>query len=349
MSGQNQFTFIDEVNSMDKKNIILFSQGGIGDILMQTLLPNIFRRLYPDDQIIVACTYSFLFDDNPNVDIVHSLGADFVNLYEDYVMGGKCRFFKKHFIYDHIYDVPGQNCKNSREFVCNCYDVPYNGELPDYFVKEKEKKIAQVFLSQFTKPVILLHAFGSVPSEGQMHKVHDHKDLKPELLAQLVEKYKDQYQFVQIGLIGEPVITGAFDALGMPFREAAALVPECYSFVFIESSFAHISGALKKTGVVCFTNTSIDFFGYDTNVNIDAEGCTCPLFRSCCRPLGALVDMMPGYYDPKKREKMLWHCKDQLCKNIPFEVLDRAFLKACEKNKPILQVPAMTVEEARKK
>jgi len=332
---------------MSKKNIVLFHQGGIGDIILQTLVPKIMRKRYPDDNIVIASTYSYIFDDNPSVDVVHSLN-ECVNLYEDYVLNGECRFFKKHFIYDHIRDVPAMGCKNIFEFVCNCYDVDYDGSRPDYFIKTKEKKIAQTLLSQFSKPVVLLHISGSVPTEGTPHKVHDHKDIKPELAAELVNKYKDSYQFVQVGLVGEQVIPGAFDALGMPFREAAALIPECHTFVFIESSFAHIAGSLGKTGVVAFTNTSTSFFGYNTNINIDCGKCDCNIFP-CFRPVGALVDMEPGYYDPKKRDKSLWRCKNQICKNIPFDTLDRAFVEACKRNTRSVQAPAPTLAEARAK
>ena len=331
---------------MVKKNIVLFCQGGMGDVIMHTPIIRYFRHVYPDDHIVVAGTYSHLFQNNPNIDEIVSLQSDFTNLYARFVLPGNCRFFKKHFLYDHLHDEAFlKDASTMLEFTCNCYQAEYDGKGLDYFVSEKEAKIADVFLGQYDKPVVLIHATGSIPSEGQPHKVHGHKDLDFELVSRLIDKYKEQYYFLHIGLQGEPVIPNAIDALGIPFREAAAMIPKCKTFIAIESIFAHLSSAFRKTGVVCFMNTHKDFFGYPHNINISVESCDCGIWP-CLRPVGALLDLQEGYTNPKTRERVLWTCKDQKCKKIPFETLEKAFLEAVKRNDPV--PVAKTVEEARK-
>ena len=247
----------------------------------------------------------------------------------------------KHFIYDHRYDERFSSAKTLPEFICKVYGAEYDGNPPDYIATEPEIKTAEYYLAQFTKPVILVHAFGAIPSDTpQPHKVHNHKDMDVVTMHKLVEKYKDRYDFVQIGLVGEPPIEGCHDGLGMPMREAIATISLCHSFVFIESIFAHCSAALKKRGVVVFNNTDPKFFGYAHNVNIDA-GCACPDWP-CNRPQGALFDMEYGYRDPKTRIRPLWACRNQLCNKLPFETLESAFLKTVE-----IKTPAKTLAEAR--
>ena len=311
-----------------KSRIILLCQGGQGDVLAHTPMIRNMRKTYPDDEIVVTCTYSHLFEGNPHVDKVVPLN-DILSFYETYVLDKEVsiRFFKKHFVYDAIHDEFARGTKCLPEFICNLYQAEYDEEKLDYFVSEKEDKIAKTFLGQYAAhnlPIVLLHCTGSIASEGPAQKVHTAKDLDVEQMNKLVDKYKEKALFIHIGLEGEPVVTGAIDALGMPLREAAALIKHCDTFIFIESIFAHISNALGKSGIVVFRNTSPDFFGYPNNYNISYSG-GCDLWP-CNRPVGALMDFQGGYHNPKTRDPVLWACPDQVCKNMPFEDLEQSFL-----------------------
>lgn len=334
--------------SKNKKAMLFFIQGGAGDVLAHTPMIRYYRHLYPDDELVVMSTYSRLFENNPYIDRILPL-SDPEDVYSQYK--GRIRFFKKHFIYDQIFDIPGLNSKSLPEFICHIYDAQYDGQPLDYFASEKEIKIARTFLSQFKKPVILLHLIGAIPSEGaQPQKVHNHKDLRFQDITPVIEKYKDRYDFVQIGLHGEPLVGGgAYKGFGMPMREAAALIPQCRSFIFIESFFAHVSNAFRKQGVVAFNNTSPAFFGYDNNVNVSySGGCT---DWPCNRPLGAIMDIMPGYFDPLTRNRPLWSCPDQRCAVTPPEMLMEALEKVLSGQVVLPTVvpaqPAPTLKDAR--
>ena len=320
-------------NENEKSKIILFVQGGAGDVLSHTPMIRYFRNEYPDDEIIVLSTYSQLLEGNPNIDILLPLKAP-EDFYDQYIINQNIRFFKKHFVYDGIMDEPAKGCKCLPEFICKMYDAEYDEKPLDYFISDYEKRAAATFINQYKPlnlPIVLLHCTGAIPSDGAMNKTNNLKDLNIQLITQLVQKYKDKILFIHIGLEGEPKVEGAIDALGMQMREAIALLPLANSYIFIESLFAHCSNALGTSGIVVFQNMSPDFFGYENNNNVSWSG-GCKLWP-CNRPVGALLDLIPGYKNPKTRQPLLWECTNQLCAQIPLENLETVLLESLQNKK----------------
>jgi ADP-heptose:LPS heptosyltransferase len=320
-----------------KQRQIFFIQGGAGDVLAHTPMIRSFRNKHPNDEIVVLSTYAQLWEGNTNVDIVAAT-KELEDVYQTYVLSygqDNVRFFKKHFIYDAIFDDPANGAANLPEFICNVYGTEYDGKPLDYTIGEKEKKNINTFLGQYrnlNKPIVLVHCTGAIPSDGNFNKTNNLKDADVKKISELVKKYNEQCIFIQIGLQGEPLVEGAIDTLGMPMREAIALIPHCTTFIFIESLFMHCSDALQKSGVVIFQNTSPKFFGYAHNLNF-GSGCGCESWP-CNRPVGALLDVLPGYRNPKTREKLLWECPEQKCKEWTVADLDKAFQEAMLKNAP---------------
>lgn len=317
----------------EKSRIILFVQGGAGDVLSHTPMIRYFRNTYPDDEIIVLSTYSQLLENNPNIDELIPLKNP-KDFYDQYIMNKNIRFFKKHFVYDGIMDEPAQGCTCLPEFICKMYGAEYDKKPLDYFITDYEKRAAATFINQYkplNMPIVLLHCTGAIPSDGNFNKTNNLKDLNIQLISQLVQKYKEKILFIHIGLEGEPKVEGAIDALGMQMREAIALIPLANSYIFIESLFAHCSNALGTSGIVVFQNMSPDFFGYENNNNVSWNG-GCKLWP-CNRPVGALLDLIPGYKNPKTRQPLLWECANQLCAQIPLENLESVLLDSLQTKK----------------
>jgi len=313
-----------------QSSIILFCQGGAGDVLAHTPMIRYFRNKYPDDKIVVTSTYSQLFDNNPNIDLVVPL-KDPKDFYTEHVLNKNVRFFKKHFVYDAIMDEPAMGCKNLPEFICKVYGAEYDGKPLDYIISDYERRAAKTFVDQyrpFNKPIVLLHCTGSIPSDGAFNKTNSLKDLKIDTVNKLVDRLKDKVIFIHVGLEGEPKVTGAIDALGTPMRDAIALIGLVDTYILIESLFAHCSNALGTSGLVVFQNTSPNFFGYSNNYNLSFNG-GCEVWP-CNRPVGALLDLAPGYRNPKTRQPLLWECPNQVCANIPVEELEKSLLTALE-------------------
>ena len=324
------------------KNIILVMQGGAGDVLAHTPAIRYFRKTYTDAKIIVISTYNQLLENNPNIDELFSFDES-NDIYSEFIHNKDIYFYKKHFVYDNFLDSPMKKSKNLLEFICNNYDAKWDGEYPEYFITDREKRFASEFMNQFTKPVVLLHTTGSIPSEqsAEFKKVSDIKDMDPAVLEKVIKVFSDQYDFLQIGLEGEPLVPGALDGLGMKMREAIAIIPHCASFIFIESLFAHCSAALHKSGVVVFNNTDPVFFGYDHNINVGSSG-QCDDWP-CNRPLGALFDLSPGFINPKTREKTLWRCKHRSCTKKSPEIIIKALKASLKTNAPEIKKPKVKV------
>jgi len=316
----------------EKSKIILFVQGGAGDVLAHTPMIRYFRKKYPDDEIIVLAVYSQLLEHNPSIDkLIHlSNPKDF---YSEHILSKDVRFFKKHFVYDGIMDEQAKGCKCLPEFICSMYGAKYDGKPLDYFITDYEKRAAQTFIGQYkflNVPLVLLQCTGAIPSDGAMNKTNNLKDLNIAMVSQLVKQHTDKILFIHIGLEGEPKVEGAIDALGMSMREAIALLPLATSYIFIESLFAHCTNALGTGGVIVFQNMSPDFFGYSNNYNVSWNG-GCKDWP-CNRPVGALLDLAPGYKNPKTRQNILWECPNQICAKIPLKNLDEVLLESIENN-----------------
>jgi len=331
----------------EKSKIILFCQGGAGDVLAHTPMIRYFRNKYPDDEIVVLSTYSQLLEHNPNIDLLVPLKTP-KDFYSEHVFTKNVRFFKKHFVYDGIMDEPARGCTCLPEFICKMYGAEYDGKPLDYFITDYENRAAQVFMGQYkflNAPLVLLHCTGAIPSDGDFNKTNTLKDLNIELANGLVDKHKDHILFIHIGLEGEPKVNGAVDALGMQMREAIALFTLADSYIIIESLFAHCTNALNTNGIVVFQNTSPEFFGYPNNYNASWNG-GCKDWP-CNRPCGALLDLSPGYRNPKTRDRLLWECPDQVCAKIPLENLSKLLVESLEtkkeKGNPELEAARATV------
>jgi len=316
-----------------KSRIILFCQGGAGDVLSHTPMIRYFRKKYPDDEIVVTSTYAQLLENNANIDKLIPL-KDPKDFYSEHVLNYNIRFFKKHFVYDAIMDEPATGCKTLPEFICRVYGAEYDGLPLDYTSTEYERRAAHTFLDQYrilNKPLVLLHCTGAIPSDGNFNKTNNLKDLNIQMVSTVVEKLKDKALFIHIGLEGEPKVPGTIDALGMQMRETIALIPLVDTYIFIESLFAHCSNGLGTRGIVVFQNTDPKFFGYANNYNVSYSG-GCNLWP-CNRPVGALLDMAPGYKNPKTRQSLLWECPNQVCAKMPAGDLEKSLLEALEDNR----------------
>jgi len=365
----------------DRQKIILLVQGGCGDVIAATPMIRSARKTYPEDEIIVLCTYERVLRHNHNIDKLISLGdQDAVgDFFSREVKDKRVRYFKKFFPYDHIMNDAAHGAKNLPHFIARLYGFEENFDngTPDYYVTDYEKRAADTLLGQDKKPVVLLHIQGAVPSDGDvqtkpcgkcggrgvannpgpcnqcggsgMIKVYQKtnvlKDLDPKIVSPLVMKYKDKYNFLQIGLEYETRIEGAFDCLGMPLRDTIALFqhPLVKTAIVIESLFMHAAAALEKPVITVFQNTDPDFFGYPIHKNIsDSGGC---VDYPCNRPVGALLDLHAGYKNPKQtKSRGLWECRDQKCARMKPEMLEKAFLEMVEEKKSDRHD---TLEEAR--
>lgn len=324
----------------NKSACILVVQGGAGDVLAATPMIRSVRNTYPEDEIVVIATHAHLLENNPNIDTLISfdIQREVRGIYDKYIYGeNRVRFLKHHFLYDSFMDEPACSAKSLPEFICKVYGVEYDEKPLDYTITPYEREAATSFMTQFSKPVVLLHLTGILPM----------KSLDLGKIVPILEKHGKDYDFIQIGKGGEQNIEGIHNALGMPMRDTISLMPHAKTSILIESIFAHCSNALGLNSVVVFKSTSPEFFGYDNNFNVWNSG-GCDLWP-CNRPIGPLNKFLPAYLDLNTGQPLPWMCPDPLCSSISAEEIEKVFLEAIEAADKKEKVgPFESLEEARK-
>jgi len=302
-----------------KSSIIVAVQGGAGDVLASTPMIRGMRKKYPEDELVVLATHAYVLENNPNIDLLfpYQDRSKTNEIYNKFISGKHTlRFFKEHFPYNSFQDEVGLRSKCLPEFLCNIYDVEYDGNPLEYFITPYERDAAIAFMKQFQKPVILLHLTGILPM----------KSIDLQKMIPIIEKLSKEYAFIQIGAVNEPKIDGIHNALGMPIRDTISIMSHMKLCVLIESLFAHCSNALGLKSVVIFQSTSPEFFGYQNHYNVwDSGGCK---EWPCNRPIGSLNKFLPAYLSLSTGKPLPWMCPDPLCSKMTSEDLERSIQDA---------------------
>jgi len=323
----------------EEQSIILVVQGGAGDVLAATPMIRGFRTTYPDDEIVVLSTHEYMLKNNKNIDRLLSFNSkdDIQVLYNQFVHeNNKIRFFKHHFPYDSFLDTPRLEANTLPEFICHLYNIGYDRKPLEYTITPYETAGAIAFMQQFQKPVIILHLTGILPM----------KSLDSGIMAPIVDRLKEKYDFVQIGSREEAdrglVVPGVHNALGMPIRDTISILPYSRQCILIESVFAHVSNALGLKSIVIFKSTSPEFFGYSNHLNVwDSNGCK---EWPCDRPIGPLNKFLPAYLDLATGQPLPWMCPDPKCSKISTELLEKTLMGALEEHEKT--GPFNSVQEA---
>lgn len=159
----------------NRKSIILFCQGGAGDVLAHTPMIRACRKKYPNDEIIVAATYAVLLEGNPNIDtLIHLNNQNEVkDFYVEYVLKRDVRFYKKFFVYDHWLNEAMWGCRCLPEFIANLYNMKdfYTDPKPDFFPTDYERQAIDHWVTRDPRPIVLLHIFSATPSENGIEKM----------------------------------------------------------------------------------------------------------------------------------------------------------------------------------
>jgi ADP-heptose:LPS heptosyltransferase len=304
-----------------QKTIMLMVQGGAGDVLAHTPAIRGMREKYPDDELVVLATHDHLLKYNKHIDRLISLmgNQEARQIYDDLIAQNfDLRFFRHHFLYDSLFDEVGKKSKTLPEYICNLYQVEYDGQPLDYNISQYEKDAATAFMQQFDKPIILLHLTGVLPM----------KSVDFNIITPIIQKHQQQYHFVQIGGSGEPEIPGTINALGMPMRDTISIMPHAKLCILIESVFAHVSSALNLGSVVIFQSTSPEFFGYENNINVWDSG-DCEQWP-CNRPIGPLNKFLPAYLDLKTGQPRPWMCPEPKCSRLKTGLLEKTIVGVIE-------------------
>lgn len=84
---------------------------------------------------------------------------------------------------------------------------------------------------------------------------------------EVIQEIGEKHHIIQIGISGEVLLVKDF-RVGLPFEEIRKLVTECDLWMSVDNFLPHLAHHLKKTGIVVWSVSDPDIFGYPENFNI---------------------------------------------------------------------------------
>lgn len=249
-----------------KKNVVVVTWGGVGDVMVCTPSLRAIKERYPDRRLIVYCLNKHHRDvllNNPYIDSLRLVGVWYMWKYPVHLYAYlfKPESLKHYFMrFQHI-PLSWLYEKNVKEIVPEIFaDLQVSVEhntVQLFFTREEEDRARKALV--FYRNVVLMH----IHSRSSANH-HWSLEKWEELVRSLPE-----YRFIQIGHHDEPAVNGVLDWRGKTtLREALCLVKYADSFVGVDSSMAHATNAFNVPGVVLFGDSSPVHWGHDNNINI---------------------------------------------------------------------------------
>jgi hypothetical protein len=87
----------------------------------------------------------------------------------------------------------------------------------------------------------------------------------------LVRLLNKDFHTIQIGRSGESVLKNVSEVkFDLKLKEIEELVKSCYTWISVDSFLPHLVNSMenKKTGIVLWSQSDPNIFGYDYNINI---------------------------------------------------------------------------------
>ena len=289
---------------------VLIMDYGVGDVVMSTSLIRCMKKQYPEHKLIVACIYSDILRFNPNIDHLYQLGT-LNDMYTAWVRPLKD---SKDYIMLKPYEPRIQWFGNEpmSKLFCDLAGVEWDNDVLEFYLTKEEEKFGKDLLMCCTKPVIALQIESARVSLRGGEKMITEKDWFNENWDATVDALKKDYDFVQVGGKDEYRVKNTkMCLLGKTnYRESAAVLKNCHTFITIDSAVSHIGPAVGKTGIVLFGRSKISTLGHKYNTNIEIKS-TCP-DQPCLRPEPASGDL--ELRDGNNLAN--WTCKDRVCMKI---------------------------------
>ena len=243
-------------------NIIFQISGGLGKSIMATAVCSAIKKKYPEANLIVVSAYADVYLNNPNVHRAYNFGG-ISYFYDEFIDGKEFKVFAN----DPYLETA--HIKQNEHLIktwCEMFDVPYNGEMPELFLTEREK---QFYLNKFTadKPIMVIQTNGGAQTE---HKYSWARDLPASLVTKLIDTYKDDYHIAhirredQLGYENTIPVTDSF-------RGLCVLLALSSKRLLIDSFAQHAAAALDLPSTVCWIANKPKVFGYELHDNIQSN------------------------------------------------------------------------------
>lgn len=243
-------------------NIILSINGGMGKSIFATAVCKAIKKKYPNSKLIVVTGYPDVFLNLPYVDLSFNHGQE-TYFYEKYIQNQEVLVFanEPYVVTEHI-----QSKEHIIESWCRLCDIPYNGEMPEVEINEREI----VYYSnkyQSDKPIMVIQTNGGGQQE---HRYSWARDIPHFAAKIIIEQYSTRYNIYHIRRDDQISFENTIPVQDN-YKAIAVLISRSEKRLFMDSFCQHLAAALQKKSTVLWIANSPKLFGYNIHDNILAN------------------------------------------------------------------------------
>jgi hypothetical protein len=184
--------------------------------------------------------------------------------YQDFIEGKKVKAFlhNPYFETSHIQ----QECHLIQSW-CEMFGVKYNREVPKLHLSNRE---INFYTNQFQseKPIFVIQTNGG--GAEQPLKYSWMRDIPTQTAQEVVNHFVNDYNIVHIRREDQIALQNT-TPISADFRALAVLIQLSEKRLFMDSFAQHTAKALDKKSVVCWIGNKSNVFGYESNINIQAN------------------------------------------------------------------------------
>ena len=288
-------------------------EGGIGKNIVATNVARNIKRAHPGRELVVVSPYPEVFVHNPDVYRVYKTGM--------------CPYFYEDFIKDKDTIVFKHEPYNSNEVItrksnlakawCKSLDLEYDVNKPVLYFNQIEQQNALLLQQSYSngKPMVAVQINGGIGSSPRHINFNWFRDLPPQYVQPIINKYKDIFTFIQIRANNQIQLENCTQ-VDLSLREIFLLLSQCKTALTIDSVTQHVMATFQKPSLVCWVGNSPIVYGYSMHTNVMSN-------------LEFKHDNLESYLDPYPLQTQGHQCPHNYNAGALFnqETLDREFEK----------------------
>ena len=240
-------------------------EGGIGKNIVATNVARNIKKTYPDRELVVVSPYPEVFVHNPDVYRVYKTGMC-PYFYEDYIKDKDTIVFK-HEPYNSNEVITRKS--NLAKAWCKSLNLEYDVNKPVLHFNQIEQQNALLLQQAYSngKPMVAVQINGGIGSSPRHINFNWFRDLPPQYVQPIINKYKDIFTFVQIKASHQIELENCTQ-VDLSLREIFLLLSQCKTALTIDSVTQHVMATFQKPSLVCWIGNSPIVYGYSMHTNV---------------------------------------------------------------------------------
>ena len=240
-------------------------EGGIGKNIVATNVARNIKKSHPDRELVVVSPYPEVFIHNPDVYRVYKTGMC-PYFYEDYIKDKDTIVFK-HEPYNSNEVITRKS--NLAKAWCKSLDLEYDVNKPVLHFNQIEQQNALLLQQSYSngKPMVAVQINGGMGSSPRHINFNWFRDLPPQYVQPIINKYKDIFTFIQIRANNQIQLENCTQ-VDLSLREIFLLLSQCKTAIGIDSVTQHVMATFQKPSLVCWVGNSPIVYGYSMHTNV---------------------------------------------------------------------------------